>query len=257
MRKKGWVPYPRYIFRKELAMSLIKKYVPRGSRFLEVGCAAGDIGITLSKMGYPGLMIDFSDEAAEKAAGNLKKENVANVEFEKKDFWEVDTKKKFGLVVMFEVLEHIEQDKQALKKVNDLLNPGGMFLCSVPSRAELWGANDILAGHIKRYEKEQLTDLVNQTGFEIIEFLSYGFPWLNIAKYIRDKMAENRLKKNRQKNTAALTKKSGLNVSGRLPLLEVFFNKYFLFFPMKISSLFNNKDWAEGYLCLAKKRSNG
>ncbi len=257
MRNKGWVPYPRYIFRKEIALSLIKKYVPRGSRFLEVGCAAGDIGITLSKKGYNGLMIDFSVEAANEAVRNLEKENIKNVQFEKKDFFEIKDKEKFDLITMFEVLEHIEEDEEALKKVNDLLNEKGMFLFSVPAKAKLWGASDIIAGHIKRYEKEELINLLNQSGFGVTKIFSYGFPWLNIAKYVRDKMADRALKRGEGSNKTSLTKKSGLNIAAiSLPSLEVFFKKCFLFFPMKISNLFNNMDLSEGYLCLAKKRSN-
>ncbi|MFA5238461.1 MAG: class I SAM-dependent methyltransferase [Phycisphaerae bacterium] len=256
MKNKGWVPYPRHIFRKEIALSLIKKYVPSGARFLEVGCAAGDIGITLSMKGYNGLMIDFSDEAADEAIENLKKENVKNVRFEKKDFFEIDSREKFDLVTMFEVLEHIEKDKDALRKVNDLLNEKGMFLLSVPAKASLWGASDIVVGHIKRYEKKELIDLLNQSGFEVVRFISYGFPWLNMAKYIRDKLASRALKGDEEGNKNVLTKKSGMNMKVvSAPVLEVFFKKWFLFFPMKISGLFNNMDLAEGYLCLAEKKS--
>lgn len=255
MRKKGWVPYPRYIFRKELAMSLVKKYVPSGSTFLEVGCAAGDIGITLSKNGYTGVMIDFSNDAADETIRNLKKEKVTSVRFEKKDVFEIDTAGRFDLITMFEVLEHIEKDKEALKKVNDLLKEGGMFLFSVPSKTELWGASDIIAGHFRRYDKEDLICLVKQSGFEIVKFFSYGFPWINLAKYLRDKLADRALKKDKGKSKVSLTQKSGMNIAATsVPSLEVFFNRFFLFLPMKISNLFNNKDWAEAYLCLAKKR---
>ncbi len=255
MKDKGWVPYPRYIFRKEIVLSLIDKYVPKGSRFLEIGCAAGDIGITLSKTGYNGIMIDFSDEAYDQVVKNLKKEQVTNARFEKKDFLKIDTEENFDFVTMFEVLEHIENETQALKKVNDLLRAGGVFLLSVPSKAKLWGADDIIVGHIKRYEKQELIDLLNQEGFEIIKCLSYGFPWLNISKYIRDKLADRGLRNNKENGRVSLTKKSGLTVSAlSVSLLEVFFNKFFLFLPMKISSLFNDMDLAEGYICLAKKK---
>ncbi len=255
MKKQGWVPYPRYIFRKEIALSLIKKNVPRGSRFLEIGCAAGDFGITLSKKGYAGIMIDFSDEASDEVTGKLKKEKAGNVRFENKEFFEIDTAQEFDLITMFEVLEHIEKDEEALRKVNELLKTGGMFLCSVPSRAKLWGANDIFAGHIKRYEKEELIGLMNNSGFEIVSFFSYGFPWLNIIKYFRDHLADKRLKKNKERSRVLLTKKSGLNPTAiKMPLLKFLFNKYLLFFPIKISNLFNKRDLAEGYLCLAKKK---
>lgn len=210
MKDKGWVPYPRYIFRKKIVLSLINKYVPKGSRFLEIGCAAGDIGITLSKIGYNGIMIDFSDEAYDHVIKNLKKEQVTNVRFEKKDFLKINVEEKFDLITMFEVLEHIENDTQALKKVNDLLKAGGVFLLSVPSKAKLWGASDVITGHIKRYEKQELFSLLSKSGFEIVKLLSYGFPWLNIVKYIRDKLADRGLRKNKESGRVSLTKKSGL-----------------------------------------------
>lgn len=258
MKNEGWVPYPRYIFRKEIALSLIRKYVPRGSRFLEVGCATGDIGITLSKNGYNGLMIDFSDEASREVMRNMEKEKAVDVRFERKDLFQISTDEKFDLITMFEVLEHIKEDKEALKKVNDLLEQGGMFLLSVPAKRKLWGASDIIAGHVRRYDKEELTYLVKQSGFEVIKIFSYGFPWLNIAKYVRDKMAGRALKKGEGGSKTSLTKKSGMNIAAiSIPPLEVFFKKYLLFFPMKISSLFNNMDLAEGYICLAKKRNRG
>lgn len=258
MSNKGWVPYPRYIFRKELTVPLVKKYVPKGARFLDVGCAAGDFAITLAKNGYTGIMIDFSSEAAKEANRNLRKERLEKVRFEQKDLLEIDTAEKFDLITMFEVLEHIENDKEALKRVNSLLREGGIFLFSVPSKAKLWGESDIIGGHFRRYDKDELIHLVNESEFEVLEFISYGFPWLNIAKFIRDRLARRALNQEKGKSKISLSKQSGLNiVAHRIPWLEAFFNRFFLFLPMKISNLFNNKDWAEGYLCLAKKRNTG
>jgi len=254
LKSNGWVPYPRYIFRKEIALSWIEKEVVRESRFLEVGCAAGDFGITLAKKGYKGLIIDFSDDAAHETIRTFEDEKITSIQFEKKDFFDIHGGEKFDLITMFEVLEHISDDGKALKRVHGLLDKEGKFLFSVPSKASLWGANDDLAGHLRRYEKTELVNLLSQSGFDVLRFASYGFPWLNMIKWVRDKMASKRLKENSQKSLKALTEKSGLNISGRVPLLEVFFNKYFLFLPMRVNSLFNNMNLAEGYLVLAKKK---
>ena len=255
MKRRKWIAYPRYIFRKELALSLIRKNVPAGSKFLEVGCASGDFGITLAGMGYRGLMIDFSDEAADETTKNLKEKKVTNVRFENKDLRGIGVEGKFDLVTLFEVLEHIEDDKAFLYKINELLKTGGKLLCSVPSRQKLWGANDVLAGHIRRYEKEDLTKLFEISGFRIIEFFSYGFPWLNMIKYFRDFVARKVLEKQEQGSRVLRTKKSGLNIIAiETPLFGFISNKYFLFLPIHISRLFNRFDLAEGYLCLAHKK---
>lgn len=258
MKKTNWVAYPRYIFRKEIALSLIKTHLPEGSVFLEVGCAAGDIGITLAKNGYKGLMIDFSNEAAEQATSNLTKAGISDVRFEKQDFMGLDDKGKFDLVTMFEVLEHIEKDRDAIEKVRRLLTNKGMFLFSVPAKRELWGASDVIAGHFRRYDKAELTQLIDESGFEIVRLVSYGFPWINIAKYICDKLAAKALVESEPKDRTAFTQKSGLNIEAiRMTHLECLFSKYLLFPFIKISCLFNNMDLAEGYICLARKRRIG
>jgi 2-polyprenyl-3-methyl-5-hydroxy-6-metoxy-1,4-benzoquinol methylase len=251
---KEWIPFPRYIFRKEIAISLIKKKLAKRSYFLEIGCASGDFGITLAKMGYNGIMIDFSDDAFDYIDRNLKEKKIKNLEFRKIELTKFKNDKKFDLVIMFEVLEHIKDDKKTIKKINSLLEKNGFFLISVPSKKELWGANDDLAGHVKRYEKKELRNLLESEGFKIINLYSYGYPCLNLLKYFRDKVAEKKLKELKEKNKIFLTKKSGLNaLKINFPFLNLFFNKYFLYLPIKICNLFNNMDLAEGYLCLAKK----
>jgi 2-polyprenyl-3-methyl-5-hydroxy-6-metoxy-1,4-benzoquinol methylase len=168
--------------------------------------------------------------------------------------FEIDTAEKFDLITMFEVLEHLENDKEALRRVNSLLREGGVFLFSVPSKAKLWGESDIIGGHFRRYEKDELIHLVNESGFEVLEFICYGFPWLNIAKFVRDRLARRALNQEKGKSKISLSKQSGLNIAAhRTPLLECFFNRYILFLPMKISSLFNKLDLAEAYLCLARR----
>ena len=255
MSKKKWIPYPRYIFRKEAALALIRGNASEGKRFLEIGCASGDFGITLAKKGYSGLMIDFSDEALEEVSLRVKEEGITGVRFENKDFLEIGADDKFDLITMFEVLEHIEKDKEALRKANELLSDGGAFLCSVPARSKLWGASDVLVGHVKRYDKKDFINLLEESGFKVVKFLSYGYPWLNIIKIVRDRMSAKALEKKEDKGRISLTKKSGLNVIAiKTPLFRLFFNKYTLFIPMQISRLFNNMDLAEGYLCLAVKK---
>jgi cyclopropane fatty-acyl-phospholipid synthase-like methyltransferase len=250
----GWVPYPRYIFRKEIALSLIRRYVPKGSRFLEIGCASGDMGISLAKLGYEGKMIDFSEEAANEALRSLQKEQLGSVRFENRDFMDLDDAEPFDLVTMFEVLEHIEEDKRAVEKARGLLKDGGVFLLSVPARKRLWGASDVIAGHFRRYDRIDVVRLMAESGFEIVRLISYGFPWINIAKRVRDRLAMRALAQSATVDKAVLTRKSGLTIESlKSPRLECLFNRRLLLPLIKISCLFNAADLADGYLCLALK----
>ncbi len=219
--------YPRYIIRKEIALNLIKKYVPKKSSFLEIGCGSGDIGITLAKKGYSGLMLDFSEYADKEIRSNLKGEKVPNLKFKKKDFLKFDSDKKYDFVILFEVLEHIQNDSKAIEKIKDFLKGEGVLFLSVPSRKCLWGSNDIYAGHVRRYEKSELIKLCNRSNFEILEFLSYGFPWLNFLKIFRDKSAKKKLENENKKSKEDLTKRSGLNKSANF-IIGMISNKYTL-----------------------------
>ena len=257
--KKNWIPYPRYIFRKELALKLIKENIEKNSRFLEIGCASGDFGITLAKRGYSGLMIDFSENAEKEVMKNLQNIKNSKVNFQKSNLFDLKERNKFDFILLFEVLEHIKKDKKALRKLYNLLPKNGFLLLSVPSKRKLWGPSDILAGHQRRYSKKGLRSLLSKCGFKIMKLYSYGFPWLNWIKILRDRFAKKALLKIENKTFSSkekLTKESGLNPIKNFYLQNIsrfFFNRYSLFIPMQISDIFNNFDLAEGYLCLTKK----
>jgi len=75
-------------------------------------------------------------------------------------------------VICFNVLEHIEQDETALRKIFDLLDPGGRFLLLVPSHPWLYGSLDQHLGHHRRYRKKELRNTLEAMGFRVI-YLKY------------------------------------------------------------------------------------
>jgi glycosyltransferase involved in cell wall biosynthesis len=75
-------------------------------------------------------------------------------------------------VICFNVLEHIEQDETALRKISDLLEPGGRFLLLVPSHPWLYGSLDQHLGHRRRYRKKDLRNKLEAAGFKVI-YLKY------------------------------------------------------------------------------------
>jgi glycosyltransferase involved in cell wall biosynthesis len=75
-------------------------------------------------------------------------------------------------VICFNVLEHIEQDETALKKIFDLLESGGRLHLLVPAHPWLYGSLDKHLGHRRRYGKKELNRKLETTGFKVI-FLKY------------------------------------------------------------------------------------
>lgn len=251
MSRRTWIPYPRYIFRKTIALELIKKYVPPKSQFLEIGGGAGDFSRALIKLGLSGKIIDFSEESYQTIKELSKQTN--NLRIEKANFLEFDEKDKYDLIIMFEVLEHISQENMVIERINYLLKDGGYALISVPARKKLWDEWDEFAGHVKRYEKKELVSLFEKYGISIIRLYSYGFPFLNILKLFRKLLVNKDELKRCDK--IVNTQKSGSN-NFRIPLIWVLFNEWTLFPFIQISKIFNRLDFAEGYLCLVRKNKN-
>lgn len=63
---------------------------------------------------------------------------------------------RFDVIGMFDVLEHIEDDRGALDWVSEQLEPGGIIVLSVPAFQFLWTEQDEAAHHFRRYTQEQL-----------------------------------------------------------------------------------------------------
>src|SRR6185503_4599719 len=62
----------------------------------------------------------------------------------------------FDLVCLFDVLEHLDDDKKALGEAFRVLRPGGLVVASVPAYGWLYANNDRIAGHRRRYVRRGL-----------------------------------------------------------------------------------------------------
>lgn len=71
------------------------------------------------------------------------------------------------LVVAFDVLEHIVDDKAAAAAVFDTLRPGSTFLVAVPCDPKLWSTHDVTVDHVRRYTRPELVNLLEGAGFTL------------------------------------------------------------------------------------------
>ncbi len=77
------------------------------------------------------------------------------------------SEKRYDLVTMFDVLEHIEDDAGAVDRVRSLLNPAGHFVLSVPAYQWMWGQQDVVNLHHRRYTRGGLVGLLTRHGFKV------------------------------------------------------------------------------------------
>lgn len=79
--------------------------------------------------------------------------------------------KKFDMILMFDVLEHIKDDSIFLDKtVKPLLKDGGKIIMSVPAYQSLYSLHDKELKHYRRYNIKMMKDVCNKASFKIIKY---------------------------------------------------------------------------------------
>jgi ubiquinone/menaquinone biosynthesis C-methylase UbiE len=94
----------------------------------------------------------------------------------------------FDLVTMLDVLEHIADEKTALAEVSRVLRPGGFLTIAVPAYRFLWGAQDDVSQHQRRYSARQLEHRVRTAGLRVkrlTHFNSALFPPIAAIRLFR------------------------------------------------------------------------
>jgi len=105
----------------------------------------------------------------------------------------------FDTAICVNVLEHVEDDLQALRHLWQVLQPGGRLLLLVPAGRYMYGALDQALGHYRRYDRAQLAQLIQDAGFRSLS-LRYmnlaGIPgwWLNSCVLKRQLLPESQLR---------------------------------------------------------------
>jgi len=79
------------------------------------------------------------------------------------------------VIVMLNVLEHIEDDVAALKKVFNLLKPGSYLVMEVPAGPRLYDSYDAELCHFRRYSAKELQQKLEKVGFTVIRRSHLGF----------------------------------------------------------------------------------
>lgn len=91
--------------------------------------------------------------------------------------------KRYSLVVMLDVLEHLPAPIDALRQVMTLLEPRGTLLVTVPAFNLIWTTHDDVNEHLARYTKSSFRRLARQAGVRI-ERMRYFFHWTFFAKIL-------------------------------------------------------------------------
>jgi len=186
-------------FTYRIILNEINNYLEQAKEVLDIGCGVGTLSFYLANKGKEILGIDISEKAIEICRESSKKlELEKKTIFKKMNFPNELPGKRFDLVLLLEVIEHQKKDDLVLKKVFQLLKPGGVVIISAPSKNAplhklgLTNEFDKRVGHLRRYELSELKNKCQKVGFKIIatkktEGIVRNFLYLNpiAGKFIR------------------------------------------------------------------------
>tara|TARA_B110000444_G_C18822544_1_gene588521 strand:+ start:1075 stop:1959 length:885 start_codon:yes stop_codon:yes gene_type:complete len=135
------------------------------------------------------------------------------------------------VIIMLNVLEHIEDDKLAIKKAFNMLKPNGIFIIEVPASPYLYDSYDKELMHFRRYSTSELKTKVKNSGFIINNITHLGFlifPLFAVVKIY------NKLFKS---GKSVVVKNNVKKTSDSFVLRFVFYIENFLFDSIKICGI--------------------
>jgi SAM-dependent methyltransferase len=176
-----------FIGRRRIFLAMLRKYLPPPPtgvprRILDVGCGTGTMLGYLARYGQT-EGIDTDEEAVRfcRMRGTSRVRCVDSLPLPFADGT-------FDLITALDVIEHIEDDRAMLRELYRITAPGGLFLFSVPAYRFLWGPQDEISNHKRRYVAPQIRERVTTAGFKtrrLSYFNTFFFPIIAAVRLVR------------------------------------------------------------------------
>lgn len=169
------------------------QYFPTARTFLEIGCGTGYV-ITGVRKAFPELQVSGSEIFL--AGLPFARQRLPGVTLFQIDARVIPFYQEFDVIGAFDVLEHIEEDRDVLKEIYSAVKPGGGILLTVPQHMWLWSQIDDVSYHKRRYNRRDLMHKIEGAGFrikKITSFVSLLLPLMAAARmrYLLPSQSEN------------------------------------------------------------------
>ncbi|MBK8367161.1 MAG: class I SAM-dependent methyltransferase [Bacteroidetes bacterium] len=154
------------IERHKLRYDLIKKYKPSGSLF-DLGAGWGHFMLTGQMLGYDVYGIEISEQPY------LYSKNDLKLPVDHIDFFDMKEDKKFDIVTMWDVLEHIDKADDVIAKCARITAKDGYIVIQVPQIDSYFAKkhkdNWKMMGldHVNYFGKKTITQLLKKHGYEV------------------------------------------------------------------------------------------
>jgi 2-polyprenyl-3-methyl-5-hydroxy-6-metoxy-1,4-benzoquinol methylase len=131
----------------------------KGKRVLDIACGVGYGSKRLQLAGATSVVgVDLSQETLAEARKN---HQIPGLQFVCANAETFEWPEPFDLIVSFETLEHLPHPEKFIRRMSQLLAPGGDFILSVP----LGETRHLDAYHLHAFSQTDVFSLVEQAGF--------------------------------------------------------------------------------------------
>ncbi|MBT4209332.1 MAG: class I SAM-dependent methyltransferase [Candidatus Komeilibacteria bacterium] len=136
-------------------------------KVLDIGCGVGTFLKHAQDNNWDTYGLDFDNDAIKAAQETFKLKNL-----EVCDLLTYHNKypdKKFDLITIFDVFEHIDNHNEFIKTIFDMLSPGGYIAMSMPYRygATWLKPHDLPPRHLTRWDRRSLTQYLVKQNFKV------------------------------------------------------------------------------------------
>jgi SAM-dependent methyltransferase len=146
--------------RNVLERTIERLGMPPRARILDAGCGSGRNMVELARRGEV-TGVEISPASVELArarhVGEVVEGSVMEMPF---------ADASFDLAVCLDVIEHLPDDRGALRELRRVLAPGGALLVTVPAYQWLWSGHDKINHHCRRYSRATLVRAARAAGWE-------------------------------------------------------------------------------------------
>lgn len=153
-----------FVARRRIISALIDRTLPsrNGAAILEAGCGSGGNLRMLSRFGRVDAF-EFNELARRRAS----EKTGLDIRFGALPQELPFDDRKYDVIGLFDVLEHVEADRDSLAALGERLADNGRLLVTVPAFPRLWSRHDERHHHFRRYTRDSLAQVAKAAGLKV------------------------------------------------------------------------------------------
>jgi SAM-dependent methyltransferase len=161
-----------FVGRRKLFGRIIKTFdLSPTANVLDIGTSTGTNLRMLRDLGYCNVRgLDLHEEAirwcADKGLGLVDLGDICNIPA---------PESVYDLVMATDIIEHVDNDDAALCEIARVLKPGGFAIVTVPAFQSLWGLQDTVSHHKRRYRKHEVVNKLHKAELVVDECFYFNY----------------------------------------------------------------------------------